>query len=130
MLNVVQPQPHFVVAVVGTGVVGLAALMSLKTLQNPPEVIIAIDRVSKRLELAKSYGATHTIDSRDFPDLRKALTDITKGSGIDGSIDTTGRPEIINSLLSSIANKGKVVTVGVGDVRDPLWHAGVRMAYR
>jgi len=128
MLNVVQPQPHFAVAVVGTGVVGLAALMSLKTLQNPPEVIIAIDRVSKRLELAKSYGATHTIDSRDFPDLRKALTDITKGSGIDGGIDTTGRPEIIKSLLSSIANKGKVVTVGVGDVCDPLWHADVQMA--
>jgi aryl-alcohol dehydrogenase len=41
---------------------------------------------------------------------------ITSNEGVDGAIDTTGRPEIVEALLSSTGKKGKVVTVGVGDV--------------
>jgi aryl-alcohol dehydrogenase len=37
--------------------------------------------------------------------------------GIDGSIDATGRPEVLKTLLNASAKKGKVVTVGVGEVR-------------
>jgi Zn-dependent alcohol dehydrogenase len=37
------------------------------------------------------------------------------GEGSDGTINTTGRPEIVEALLSSTGKKGKVVTVGAGD---------------
>lgn len=116
MLNVIQAASDSTVVIIGTGVVGLAALMSLKMSKTPPQRIIAADIVRQRLETANSLGATHLIDSRATPDLRKALMDITNGEGVDGAIDTTGRPEIVEALLGSTCKKGKVVTVGVGDV--------------
>ena len=114
MLNVVSPSADSIVLVVGAGAVGLAALMALKLLPSPPRMVIAVDVVPSRLDLAKKYGATHVINSKPIPSLTTALRDLTNGSGIDGSIDTTGRPEVLRSLLEASAKKGVVVSVGVG----------------
>lgn len=116
MLNVVDPARDEAVVVVGVGAVGLAAIMALKTLEHPPKKIIAVDIVGARLELARSFGATHGVNSKVRPELMKVLMDITDGRGVNGAIDTTGRPQIIKELIHSAARKGKVVTVGVGDV--------------
>ena len=114
MLNVVKPAEDSTVLVVGAGAVGLAALMALKLLPSPPRTVIAVDVVAERLELAMKYGATHVVNSKSTPDLRSRLGEITDGQGIDGAIDTTGRPEILRILLDSSAKKGVVVSVGVG----------------
>lgn len=114
MLNVVQPTHDMTVAVVGVGVVGLAAIMACKLLPKKPKRIIAVDIVPARLELARKYGATHGINSKINPDLFQSLMDISKGEGIDGSIDTTGRPGIIKHLANASSRKGKIVSVGVG----------------
>ncbi|KIW95717.1 uncharacterized protein Z519_04302 [Cladophialophora bantiana CBS 173.52] len=116
MLNVVEPASDMAVAVVGVGSVGLSAIMALKMLETPPKKIIAIDIVPARLELARSFGATHGVNSRVRPELMKVLMDITSGRGVDGSIDTTGKPEVIKELVHSAARKGKVVTVGIDDL--------------
>lgn len=121
MLNVAQADKRDSVVVVGSGAVGLAALMSLKILPNPPKVIIAVDIVASRLEYAKSRGATHTINSRETPDLKAELMKITDGAGAEAAIDTTGRPDVVETLLKSTAKKGVVVTVGVGKVRGTQW---------
>lgn len=116
MLNVINPTSDMAVVVVGVGAVGLSAIMALKLLESPPKKIIAIDIVPTRLEIARSFGATHGVNSKVRPDLMKVLMDITNGRGVDGAIDTTGRPEVIKGLIHSAARKGKVVTVGVGEV--------------
>ncbi|KIW32473.1 uncharacterized protein PV07_04018 [Cladophialophora immunda] len=116
MLNVVEPASEMTVAVVGVGAVGLSAIMALKMLETPPKKTIAIDIVPTRLELARSFGATHGVNSKVRPELMKVLLDITGGRGVDGAIDTTGKPEVIKELIHSAARKGKVVTVGVGDL--------------
>jgi aryl-alcohol dehydrogenase len=116
MLNVVQPKSASIVCIVGVGCVGLAALMAIKLAPLPPAKVIAVDVVPERLELAKKYGATGIIDSREVTDLKAALLAVSDGRGIDGSIDTTGRPDVIGNLLKATAKKGKVVTVGVGKV--------------
>lgn len=116
MLNVVVPTSDMAVVVVGAGAVGLSAIMALKLLEHPPKKIIAVDIVGSRLELARSSGATHGVNSKVRPDLMKVLMDITRGRGVDGAIDTTGKPDVIKALIHSAARKGKVVTVGVGDV--------------
>ncbi|KIW66781.1 hypothetical protein PV04_06076 [Phialophora macrospora] len=116
MLNVVNPSPDEAVVVVGAGAVGLSAIMALKTLDKPPRKIIAVDIVPARLELARSFGATHGVNSKVRPELMKVLMDITDGRGVDGAIDTTGRPAIVKELIHSAARKGRVVTVGVGDL--------------
>jgi aryl-alcohol dehydrogenase len=116
MLNVINPQADEAVVVVGAGAVGLSAIMALKTQKTPPRKIIAVDIVPARLELARAYGATHGVNSKVRPELMKVLMDITSGRGVDGAIDTTGRPAVVKELIHSAARKGKVVTVGVGDV--------------
>ncbi len=117
MLNVVKPNVDSIVCVVGVGAVGLAALMALKLLPSPPNKIIAVDVVPERLELAKKYGATNFINSREVGDLKTALMDVSGGKGVDGTVDTTGRPEVVENLLEATAKKGIVVQVGVGAVR-------------
>ena len=117
MLNVAEAERRDSVVVVGSGAVGLAALMSLKILPKPPKTIIAVDIVASRLEYAKSRGATHAINSKETPDLKAELMKITDGVGVEAAIDTTGRPDVIETLLNSVAKRGVVVSVGVGKVR-------------
>ncbi|PQE30328.1 hypothetical protein CJF32_00008196 [Rutstroemia sp. NJR-2017a WRK4] len=114
MLHVLAPSPHDIICIVGAGAVGLAALMSLNFQEQKPKQIIVVDVVDERLKMAVKYGATHTINSRDEKDLKVALKGLTKGKGIDGAIDTTGRPEIVGDLLEATAKRGTICSVGVG----------------
>ncbi|KAM3066930.1 hypothetical protein ACMFMG_007075 [Clarireedia jacksonii] len=114
MLHVLTPSPHDIICIVGAGAVGLAALMSLNFLQKKPKQIIVVDLVDQRLKMAVKYGATHTINSRIEKDLKAALEGLTSGKGVDGAIDTTGRPDVVGDLLEATAKKGVVCSVGVG----------------
>jgi len=114
MLNVVKPTADSIVLVVGAGAVGLAAIMATKLAPSPPRRVIAVDVVAERLEMARGFGATDIINSRETPDLKAAILAITDGNGADGAIDCTGRPEVLGILLDSAAKKGIVVSVGVG----------------
>jgi aryl-alcohol dehydrogenase len=116
MLNVVKPNSDSIVCIVGVGAVGLAALMALKLLPSPPTKIIAVDVVPERLELAKKYGATDFINSRQVDDLKTALMSVSDEKGVDGTVDTTGRPEVVGPLLEATAKRGIVVQVGVSVV--------------
>ena len=120
MLNVIQPTSNMAVAVVGTGSVGLAAIMALKLLPKPPRKIIAVDIVNSRLELARSFGATHGVNGKIRTNLMEVLLEITDGHGIDASIDTTGRGDVIQNLVHSTARKGKVVTIGTGGTQSEV----------
>lgn len=115
LLNVVKPTKTSSVAVVGAGAVGLAAIMAAKLNPEKPLRVIAVDVVPSRLEMAKKYGATHVINSAN-EDLKEALLKITDGEGITGSIDCTGRPDVLNTLIDSTAKRGIIVSVGVGRV--------------
>ena len=114
MLNVVQPTSEMSVVVTGVGAVGMSAIMALKMLDSPPKRIIAVDIVPARLEMARKHGATHGVNSKVRPELMKVLMDITHGQGVDGAIDTTGRPDVVEELIHGAARKGKIVAVGVG----------------
>ncbi|KAF2198328.1 aryl-alcohol dehydrogenase [Delitschia confertaspora ATCC 74209] len=116
MLNVVKPAGKGTVVVVGAGAVGLAAIMAVKLLpeQDRPGTVVAVDIVASRLEMAKKYGATHVVNAEEEKDLKAALMKLTEDEGVDGSIDCTGIPEVVNALLEAAAKRGIIVTVGVG----------------
>ena len=114
MLNIINPDPSHSVCILGAGAVGLSAIMALKTVAKPPKRIIAVDVVPSRLELARKYGATHGVNAERHPDLMATLMDITKGAGVDASIDTTGLPKLMEQVIHSTARRGKIVAVGVG----------------
>lgn len=116
MLNVVKPSSGEIVLVVGAGAVGLAAIMAVGLASSKPSKVIAVDVVPERLELAKKYGATDIVNSKEHPDLKAALMAISDGKGVNGAIDTTGRPDVLKTLLDSAGKKGIVVSVGVGKV--------------
>lgn len=116
MLNVVKPTLNSVVAVVGAGAVGLAAIMALKLNKEQPKMVIAVDLIQARLDMAKKYGATHVINSTEVKDLKAALLELTDGEGVNGSIDCTGRADVVNTLMDATAKRGTVVSVGVGKV--------------
>lgn len=116
MLNVVKPTKSSSVAVVGAGAVGLAAIMAVKLNREQPRRVIAVDIVASRLEMARKYGATHTVDSSKVKDLKAELLRITDGDGVTGSIDCTGRADVVSTLIDSTAKRGIIVSVGVGKV--------------
>ena len=107
--NVLEPGPGDIVAVYGTGAVGLSAVIaaSLRT----PAQLIAIDVVDERLELARELGATHTINAKS-ENVTERLAEITGGRGVTKSFDTTGNPQVARGALDSAAVRGTVLVCG------------------
>ena len=52
------------------------------------ETIIAVDRIKSRIEHAKSFGATHGLDTTGVDDLVKAFKDVAGGSGPTVVVDS------------------------------------------
>jgi len=110
VLNVLRPHPADIVVVAGVGGVGLSAVMATRLCR--PRMVIAVDRVVSRLELAVSLGADVTIDtSRE--DLQARLAELTDGAGPDIAIDTTGHIPTLESLISTLGIRGRCAAVGV-----------------
>jgi Zn-dependent alcohol dehydrogenase len=76
--------------------------------------IIGIDRVPERLELAKTLGATHVINTADENiDIKDEIQRVTDGKGSSITIDTTGNMGLIKAGLEFTANRGQLIFVGV-----------------
>ncbi|GGD26836.1 zinc-binding alcohol dehydrogenase [Microbacterium faecale] len=97
----VRPAHSF--TVFGVGTVGLAAIMAAR--MAGMRSIIAIDRHPERLELAKTLGATSTLNTDEASDIATALKDLTRG-GTDRALDTTGVPALIASAVDALAIRG------------------------
>ena len=98
------------VAVWGCGGVGNAAINGA-ALAGASKVI-AVDLDDRKLEWAKGFGATHTVNaSKEDPvEAVKALTD---GFGVDVAIEAVGRPESLLQAFYARDLAGRVVLVGV-----------------
>lgn len=101
------------VVVLGTGGVGLSVIQGAKV--NKANKIIAIDINANRLELAKKFGATHTIlaDKKDTGLLlaAKEVKKITDNRGADYAFECTAVPELGAAPLAMIRNAGTAVQV-------------------
>jgi S-(hydroxymethyl)glutathione dehydrogenase / alcohol dehydrogenase len=98
------------VVVFGAGGVGLNIVQAANLLSAYP--IIAVDLHDERLELAKTFGATHTINSNNV-DAKAKIVEILEGQGVDAFIDNTGQPAIIEMGYDLTGPQGRVVLVGV-----------------
>lgn len=98
------------VAVFGAGGIGLSIIQGAALAGANP--IIAIDLFDNRLELARTLGATHTINSRSA-DVAAEIAALVGAEGVDVAIDNTGNVEVI-ALASRLTNgRGRTVLVGV-----------------
>ena len=103
-------RPGDVVAVVGAGPVGLAAIMGARLFS--PSHIVAIDLSDSRLEAAKQFGADITINnSREDADA--IIAELTGGLGADVTIEAVGVPAAFEQAARLARPGGHVANIGV-----------------
>jgi S-(hydroxymethyl)mycothiol dehydrogenase len=98
------------VAVIGCGGVGAAAVAGARLAGAAR--IIGVDIDDRKLETARTMGATHTVNSKDT-DPVAAIQELTGGHGADVVIDAVGRPETWRQAFYARDLAGTVVLVGV-----------------
>ena len=110
VMNGLRPQPGSSIAILGTGAVGLAALLG--AVVSGCATIVAVDRIDSRLELARRLGATHTINTTHTPDLGKAIRTVAP-RGVDFLVDSAGVDALIQMALVGLATRGTLGLVAV-----------------
>ena len=115
------------VVVFGQGSIGLS--FTAITARAGAREVIAIDYEDNRLEFAKRFGATQTINpAKD--DLDEAMAELTGGQGADISVEAAGYPDALNNSLKHVnQDGGKVIIFGIqgggGDGTVPLVFRGL-----
>jgi aryl-alcohol dehydrogenase len=108
VMNALKVDPGASFAAFGGGAVGLSAVMAARV--AGATTIIAVDVVPSRLELARELGATHTVNSRET-DPVAAVRKIS-GGGVEYTLESSGRPEVLRQAIDALAIRGTCGIVG------------------
>jgi alcohol dehydrogenase len=124
--------PGSTVAIVGSGPIGLAALLTAQ-LYSPAEIIM-IDLDDNRLEAARKFGATQTINSADGK-AADAVLAMTGKRGVDTAIEAVGIPATFELCGEIIAPGGTIANVGVHGAKvdlhlERLWSQNISITTR
>lgn len=98
------------IAVLGAGGVGLNIIQAAALVSGYP--IIAIDLYDHKLEFAKSFGATHVINSSKT-DMKEEIFRIVGNDGVDVAVDNTGNVRVIETAYEVSRSDGRTILVGV-----------------
>ena len=120
------------VAIVGAGPIGLAALLTAQ-FYSPAEVIM-IDLNDKRLEIAKSFGATACVNSGDGKAVETVMK-LTANRGVDTVIEAVGTPATFELCTSLVAPGGTIANIGVHGTKvtlhlEKLWDRNITITTR
>jgi S-(hydroxymethyl)glutathione dehydrogenase/alcohol dehydrogenase len=108
--NLAQVKIGQSVAVFGCGGVGLNVVQGAAMVSADP--IIAVDIYDHKLELARQFGATHTINST-HADVREEVRKIVGAAGVDAFVENTGLVRLIELAYELTGSTGKTILVGV-----------------
>ncbi|KAH6682681.1 chaperonin 10-like protein [Halenospora varia] len=106
-----------VVVLIGCGPVGLCALIN--ALEYKPRVLIAVDRVESRLELARSLGAEAFNDQTDRAGLEARVKELTDGRGADSIIEGVGHADALKTGFDLLRPWGNISSFGVHNEEIP-----------
>src|SRR6266487_527981 len=98
------------IAVLGCGGVGLNVVQGAAMVSADP--IIAVDLYDHKLELARSFGATHLINTT-HADLSEEVRNILGPAGADVFVENTGLVNLIEAAYQLTGPKGRTILVGV-----------------
>ncbi|KXH31797.1 zinc-binding dehydrogenase [Colletotrichum simmondsii] len=114
VINVAKAGPKDCIAIAGMGGVGLAAVIAAKN--QGCKAIIGIDRVESRLELAKTLGATHIINTTglEMAQVTEKIKEAAEGLGATICIDTSAFPPLLEAQVQGTRYMGKIIQVGTG----------------
>ncbi len=99
------------VAVFGCGGVGDSVIQGAKI--AGATTIIAVDIDNKKLEWAKDFGATHTVNSNEVDDVVAEIKRLTDGHGVNHSFEAVGIAETLEQALFCRDLAGNCVLIGV-----------------
>lgn len=99
------------VAIVGCGGVGLSALLAAVAVGAEP--IVAVDAAPQKLEVARSFGATATVEWQGSPEATAEAVRDASGGGVDYAIEATGRAEAMEAAFLSTRKRGAAVLIGI-----------------
>lgn len=97
----------------GAGGLGIQAAAAAKDMGA--SVVIVIDQIAGRLELAKAFGADHTINLKDVPERRDRVNLVrqwTGGAGADVACDFVGFPQVIPEGIEMLRQGGTYLEIG------------------
>ncbi|WP_448101286.1 zinc-dependent alcohol dehydrogenase family protein [Luteibacter jiangsuensis] len=125
-------QPGSTVAIVGSGPIGLAALLTAQ-FYSPSEIIM-VDLDENRLEVAKRFGATHAFKVNG-DEAKQRILNLTDGKGVDTAIEAVGVPATFEFCQGIIAPGGVIANVGVHGVKadlhlETLWSQNISITTR
>jgi alcohol dehydrogenase len=103
-------KPGDTVAVVGAGPVGLAAITTAGLCGAA--TVIALDLDANRLERAREFGATDTVNT-SAADWKEQVLALTDGAGVDVAIEAVGIPQTFDMAVDLVRPGGHVANVGV-----------------
>ncbi|TDQ41066.1 NAD(P)-dependent alcohol dehydrogenase [Aureibacillus halotolerans] len=101
------------VIIMGMGPIGLMAAANARL--AGASMIVAVDLEEKRLDMARQFGATHTVNLREGK-LEEELAHITDGRGVDLALETAGHPDALRQAIQAVRRGGRVVIVGLPPV--------------
>lgn len=110
VVNTAQVRPGSSIVVIGTGGVGLNAVQGAVLAGANP--IIAVDRLDTKLEAARDFGATHTVNATQA-DAVTSVFELTGGLGAEYVFVTVGSTAAMGQGLQMIGKHGKLVIVGL-----------------
>lgn len=104
-----EVKPGDVVAIIGAGPIGIAALLTAQFYS--PAKVIMVDLDESRLEMAKKFGATDVVNSgrRDTVEAIRKLTQ----DGVDVAIEAVGIPQTFDICQNIVRPGGHIANVGV-----------------
>lgn len=108
VVNTARVEPGARVAVFGLGGVGLSAILGAQ-LAGAQE-IVAVDRVTAKLELARQLGATRAVEADGDP--VEAVRQLTDG-GADYAFEAVGNPEVLALAFAATRRGGKTISMGL-----------------
>jgi S-(hydroxymethyl)glutathione dehydrogenase / alcohol dehydrogenase len=109
-IKTAQVKPGSTVAVIGCGGVGLSVIQGARIAGATQ--IIAIDLSVEKMEMAKEFGATHTVTPGG--NTFKEVLGMTNGIGVDYAFEVIGLPATIETTIKLTRRGGTAVLVGVG----------------
>ncbi|WP_312178575.1 Zn-dependent alcohol dehydrogenase [Arthrobacter sp.] len=109
VVNTAKVEAGSTVLIVGCGGVGLNVVQGAR-LAGAKQIIVA-DVNEEKLELGRTFGATHTVNSREA-DLVTAVQELTGGRGVDYAFEAIGLPFTIEACYEAVRRGGTAVVVG------------------
>jgi len=113
-------EPGSTVAVVGLGPVGLMAVQFARA--SGAALVVAVDSVADRLEMARSFGAVPVHLTEENP--RSRVKELTAGRGVDLAVDAVGHADALDLAVRLARKAGTVSVVGVFSERTEV-HMGI-----